>query len=244
MPGRAERWGAWGPCRGPHCEKENGAMALRLDRRTLLKGTAAAAAATSLPRLTTAQAAPVKIGYTLSATGPYAVGAGITQAPTYELWIDQVNAKGGLNVRGQGRRPIQVVRHDDRSEIETAVRLYEKMVSDDKVDLLLPPWGTAMNFAVAPVANKAGYPLIGPTAASLKIAELNLPYFYAVLAQPDAMMAALVGMLRDLKAKHKFNKCGVIHVSDVFDLEQHGELEQILQKGGLETVAAMSYPLG
>src|SRR5262245_49352685 len=251
--GTEARHGGAGACRtsgglgaisGPPCEKEAGAMALRLDRRTLLKGTAAAAAATSLPRLARAQAAPVKIGYTLSATGPYAVGAGITQAPTYELWIDQVNAKGGLNVRGQGRRPIQVVRHDDRSEIETAVRLYEKMVSDDKVDLLLPPWGTAMNFAVAPVANKAGYPLIGPTAASLKIAELNLPYFYAVLAQPDAMMAALVGMLKDLKAKHKFNRVGVIHVSDLFGLEQHGALVPLLKEGGFEIVEDKSYPLG
>ena len=82
-----------------------------------------------------AQAKPVRIGYTLSATGPYAVGAGITQAPNYTLWQDQVNARGGLAVKGEGRRPIEFVTIDDRSEIETAVRFYEKLATDDKVDL-------------------------------------------------------------------------------------------------------------
>ena len=89
-------------------------------------------------------------------------------------------------MKGEGRRPIEFVSIDDRSEIETAVRFYEKLVTDDKVDLMLPPWGTAMNFAVAPVANKYGYPMIGPTAISGKFKELDLPYFYAILVQPDA----------------------------------------------------------
>ena len=128
-------------------------MGTPIGRRRFLKvAGGSAAAAVWLPRRAAAQS-PVRVGFTLSATGPYAVGAGITQRPNYDLWLDQVNAKGGLAVAGGSRRPIQFVEHDDRSEIETAVRLYEKMANDDKVDLLLPPWGTAMNFAVAPVAN-------------------------------------------------------------------------------------------
>ena len=175
-------------------------MGTEIGRRRFLQVAAGSAAAMGLPRGAGAQS-PVRIGFTLSATGPYAVGAGITQRPNYDLWVEQVNAKGGLAVAGQGRRPIQLVDHDDRSEIETAVRLYEKMITDDKVDLLLPPWGTAMNFAVAPVANKHGYPLIGPTVGSLNLKELGLPYFYAVLAQPDAMMGSLAGFLKEVKRK-------------------------------------------
>ena len=53
-------------------------------------------------------------------------------------------------MKGEGRRPVEFVSIDDRSEIETAVRYYEKLMGEDKVDLILPPWGTAMNFAVAP----------------------------------------------------------------------------------------------
>jgi len=214
-----------------------------IGRRRFLHAAAGFAAALSLPRRAGAQS-PVRIGFTLSATGPYAVGAGITQAPNYALWLEQVNAKGGLAIAGQGRRPVQFVENDDRSEIETAVRLYEKMATDDKVDLLLPPWGTGMNFAVAPVANKHGYPLIAPTAASLKLADLGLPYFYGMLAQPDAMMGALARFLADVKKQAKFNKVGVIHVSDLFGLEQQGALMPLLKDGGFEVVEAKAYPLG
>ena len=220
-------------------------MATMLDRRRFLKVVGGGVAAAGvLPRAARAQARPVRIGFTLSATGPYSVGAGITQAPNYSLWMDQVNGKGGLAVAGEARRPIQFVQHDDRSEIETAVRLYEKMITEDKVDLLLPPWGTAMNFAVAPVANKQGYPLIGPTVGSLKLKDLNLPYFYAMLAQPDAMMGALATFLKEVKGQQRLNKVGVSHVADLFGLEHHGALMPLLKEAGFDVVETKSYPLG
>ncbi|HSE93872.1 MAG TPA: amino acid ABC transporter substrate-binding protein [Methylomirabilota bacterium] len=214
-----------------------------IGRRSFLKITGATAAASMVARPARAQG-PIRVGFTLSATGPYAVGAGITQRPNYDLWLEQVNAKGGLAVAAQGRRPIQFVDHDDRSEIETAVRLYEKMITDDKVDLVLPPWGTAMNFAVGPIANKHGYPMIGPTVGSLKLKDLNLPYFYAVLAQPDAMMASLAAFLRDVKHQQRLNKVAVIYVNDLFGLEHHGALMPLLKEGDFEVVEVKSYPLG
>src|SRR6266852_3209462 len=173
---------------------------MRMRRREFLKTTGGGATAAAVLRgRAWAQAKPIRIGYTLSATGPYSAGAGITQGTGYALWQEQVNAKGGLAVKGEGRRPVEYVTIDDRSEIETAVRFYEKLMGDDKVDLILPPWGTAMNFAVAPVANKYGYPMIGPTVSSNKLKELSFPYFYAILQQPDACMGAFTSFLKGLK---------------------------------------------
>ena len=100
---------------------------MTMRRRAFLKTAAAGAATVPLWRgKARAQAKPVRIGYAISATGPYAIGASITQAPNYTLWQEQVNARGGLAVKGEGRRPIEFVSTDDRSEIETAVRFYEK----------------------------------------------------------------------------------------------------------------------
>jgi branched-chain amino acid transport system substrate-binding protein len=172
------------------------------------------------------------------------VGAGITQGTGYALWHEQVNAKGGLAVKGEGRRPIEYVTIDDRSEIETAVRFYEKLMGDDKVDLILPPWGTAMNFAVAPVANKYGYPMIGPTVSSNKLKELSFPYFYAILQQPDACMGAFTGFLKELKGQGKVSKVGVAYVNDLFGIEMHSSLTATLKDTGLEIVDTKSYPLG
>ncbi len=218
---------------------------MNIGRRSFLKTTAAGAAAAALaPRRSRAQAKAIRVGYTLSATGPYSVGAGITQAPNYSLWQEQVNAKGGLAVKGEGRRPIEFLSIDDRSEIETAVRYYEKLMGEDKVDLILPPWGTAMNFAVAPVANKHGYPMIGPTVSSNKLKELSFPYFYAILQQPDACMGAFAGFLKDLKTQGKVGKLGIAYVSDLFGIEMHASLAPQLKDTGLEIVDTKSYALG
>ena len=115
----------------------------------------------------------IRIGNAISLSGPYAPGAGMTQIPNYDMWAEEVNAKGGIYVKSYDKRlPVEIIRYDDKSDIGTAVKLVEKLILEDKVDLLLPPWGTAMHFAVAPVANKYGYPLIGPTISSEKLREL------------------------------------------------------------------------
>lgn len=218
---------------------------MRIDRREFLKvGAAGVGAFAMLHAKARAQAKPVRIGYTLSATGPYSVGAGITQGPNYTLWADQVNGRGGLLIKGEGRRPVEFVSIDDRSELETAVRFYEKLCTEDKVDLLLPPWGTAANFAVAPVANKYGYPLIGPTVTSMKLKELAFPYFYAILQQPDAMMGAVVALLKELRAQGKVKKVAVIYVNDLFGIEMFNTASPLLKDSGLEVVETKSYPLG
>jgi branched-chain amino acid transport system substrate-binding protein len=218
---------------------------MSMTRRQLLTAAAAGAALAPLagPRAW-GQGKPVRIGYTLSATGPYAVGAGITQAPNYLLWQEQVNAKGGLAVKGQGRRPVEFVSIDDRSEVETAVRFYERLATDDKVDLMLPPWGTAMNFAVAPVANKYGYPLIGPTAVSGKLEQLGIAYFYALLVQPQPQLAAFGSLLKELKGQGKITKVAVAYVNDLFGIELNAATGPALKAAGLEVVDTKSYPLG
>jgi branched-chain amino acid transport system substrate-binding protein len=220
---------------------------MTMRRRDLLRTAGAAAASLTAglgPGRARAQAKAVRIGYTLSATGPYSVGAGITQAPNYLLWQDQVNARGGLAVKGEGRRPIELISVDDRSEIETAVRFYEKLATDDKVDLLLPPWGSAMNFAVAPVASKHGYPLIGPTAISAKFRELAIPYFYTMLVQPEPQMKAIAALLRDLRDQGKIKKVAVAHVNDLFGIELNAAAGPALKEMGLEVIDTKSYPLG
>src|SRR5262244_1932358 len=91
-------------------------------------------------------APPIKIGYAISKTGPFAPGAQVTQEPNYILWAEQVNAAGGLSVKGT-KRKIELIGSDDRSDVDTTVRSYEKLMGTDKVDLILPPWGTGTNFA-------------------------------------------------------------------------------------------------
>ena len=210
-----------------------------LQRRTVLQAAAALPAALALPSIGHAQAGPVRVGYAMARTGPWTTGAQVSQEPNYLLWAEQQNAAGGLNVKGT-KRPIELISSDDRSDIETCVRTYEKLMGSDKVDLILPPWGSNANFAVAPLANRFGYPFVAPTALSRRLAEMKLPFFFLMLQQPKPMMEALVDLLKAGGAK----TLAVIYVDDLFGLENYAALKVAVQGSGLSIIEDKSYPLG
>jgi branched-chain amino acid transport system substrate-binding protein len=186
-----------------------------------------------------AQDAPIRIGYAISRTGPFAAGAQTTQEPNYLLWAEQVNAVGGLNVQGK-RRKIELIGIDDRSDVDTMVRSFEKLMTSDKVDLVLPPWGTGNNFAVMPLLAKHRYPVIAPTATGRSLLAMKNPYFFPILQQPDRLMQALADMLVAQGVK----TVAAIHVDELFGLENTRALEDALKAKGIRLIENKSYPIG
>lgn len=208
-------------------------------RRTTVQALGVGAAALAMPAVTRAQAKPVRIGYAIARTGPWAGGAQVSQEPNFVMWAEQQNAAGGLDVKGV-RRPIELMGFDDRSEIETCIRTYEKLMGSDKVDLILPPWGSNANFALAPLANRFGYPMLAPTALSRKLIDMRLPYFFSLLQQPDRMMGALVDML----VANNVKTIAILYMDDLFGLENFAALNGALKKTSIQVVERKGYPLG
>ena len=145
-------------------------MTTFLTRRTALLVAATCAATLGLAAIAQAQTS-IKIGYAISRTGPNTGGAAVTTIPNYELWVKEVNAAGGIKL-GDKRVPIEVVQYDDRSNAEEAVRALERLINQDKVDFILPPWGTGLNLAVGPTLNREGYPHLAATAVTDRAPEL------------------------------------------------------------------------
>ncbi|MEJ8857158.1 amino acid ABC transporter substrate-binding protein [Variovorax robiniae] len=208
-------------------------------RRRWIQGAATTLGAAAVAPQLFAQSGPVRIGYAIARTGPWAGGAQVSQEPNYLLWQEQVNAAGGLDVKGM-KRPIEFLSYDDRSETETCVRTFEKLMGSDKVDLILPPWGSGANFAIAPLANRFGYPLLAPTALSRKLIDMNLPYFFSLLQQPDKMMGALV----DLLVANNVKSIAIVYMDDLFGLENFAALNNALKKTQIQVLDRKSYPLG
>lgn len=183
----------------------------------------------------------IRIGTAISLSGPYSAGAGMTQIPNYNMWVEELNAKGGLLIKKLNKRvPVELITYDDKSDIGTAVKLVEKLILGDKVDLLLPPWGTAMHFAIAPVANKYGYPLIGPTLSSEKLREVahTIPYFFGILNMPREQGAALTDLLEELGVK----RVALIYVADAYGIEWTGKVAPDLGIKKIDVVIFKSYP--
>ncbi len=92
--------------------------------------------------------APVKIGMTLSLTGPIAAPGAIQKVAT-EVYVEDLNRRGGL----LGRK-VELVLKDDQSRPDMARTLYEQLVTVDKVDLIVGPYGTANILSAMSVAQR------------------------------------------------------------------------------------------
>src|SRR6195256_5426005 len=190
----------------------------------------------------------VRIGYAISLSGPNAQGAAITTLSGYKLWVDDVNKKGGLKVQGFDKRiPIEVVEYDDTSNAENAVRLVERLMTQDKVDFVLPPWSTGFNLATAPFYARNGYPQLAVTANSNDAANLvkQMPTLFFFLNEPRNFGGALVEILGKLKGENKINnKLVMFNVADQFGAEASSGVTPVLKNAGFEIVVSKSYPLG
>ena len=195
-----------------------------------------------------AQTAPasVKIGYAISKTGPYAGGASITTLPNYQVWVKDVNEAGGIMLGGK-RVPVEVVEYDDRSNSEEAVKAIERLATQDKVDFILPPWGTGLNLAVGPTFNRLGYPQLAVTSVTDRAPELakrwqNASFWLGTSAQ---ISHALVDLLAKLRTDGKIgNKVAVVSVADQFGVELINAGRAALKKANFELVYDKTYPLG
>jgi branched-chain amino acid transport system substrate-binding protein len=182
-------------------------------------------------------AATVRIGYSMARTGLFAVATPVQQQ-AYDLWRDQLNAEGGLNIGGTGKRKIEFVSYDDQSEPAKAAQIYEKLISNDKVDLLLAPWGTATHIAVAPVVERHKFPVIGNTASSTLIRDLGAKYMWFLESLPDDYGNDLTKLLGSVGIK----RVAIITMQLPLALETKKFLVPALHKAGIEIVFDQEYP--
>ena len=199
----------------------------------------AAALALAVFGIGSAQAAdPVRIGFSLPLTGIFAPAAP-SQKNAYELWREQVNAKGGLDVAGT-KRMVEFVSYDDQSDPGQAAKIYEKLISQDKVDLLLGPWGTPHHFAVAGVLERYKFPMVGDTAASVQLRDLKPGYiWFPTSALPDEQGKQLPLLLKSLGVK----TVAITTAQHPFSLENKKFIVEGLKANGIEIVSNAEYPL-
>jgi branched-chain amino acid transport system substrate-binding protein len=200
--------------------------------------------------LAAAQDAPksVRIGYSLAKTGPNAPGGETTVRPNYEMWVKEVNAAGGLMLKAYGKRaPLEVVEYDDRSSTEEAVRAIERLISQDKVDIILPPWGTAVNLAVAPLLARHGYPQLGSTSLTDKAAEFakRWPTIFFMLGAGGDYAESLMTQLDIARKAGKIgDKVAMLHVADGFGVDAAQAARKAAALHGFKLVVDKSYPIG
>ena len=181
---------------------------------------------------------PITIGYSIARTGIYAAAAPSQENP-YKLWQKQVNAEGGLELPDGERRPVEFVSYDDQSNPANTVRIYEKLITQDDVDLLAAPWGTPMHLALAPVLQRYKMPMVGNTAASVQLRNVAPGYiWFPTSAIPDAMGAELAKMMQ----AEGVETAALLANELPYSQEFRSYLIPALEEAGIEVTVDESYP--
>ena len=153
----------------------------------------------------------------------------------YLLCQKHLNAQGGLL-----GRPVELVIYDDESDEKTAARLYEKLITEDKVDAILGPYGTAITEAVADIPDKHRKVMVAANAATSSIWEKGRKYLIMVLAPVDS---AAIGAL-DLAARNGLKKVAIINQDALLPKAVAKTTNELAKSKSLDVVVFETYPTG
>jgi branched-chain amino acid transport system substrate-binding protein len=188
----------------------------------------------------------VKIGAVAPKSGPLAGGSAVSHWPTLQLWVSEVNARGGLKLKS-GPAKIELIEYDDRTNPGETIKAVQRLATQDKVDFIVAPYGTGLNLAAAPIFAKYGYPQIAVTAITDKIPELTKRYpgIFFTLGNTTAFAESVAAILKKLHADGKIgNRVAMVNVADAFGIELANAARPAFKAAGLEIVYDKSYPLG
>jgi branched-chain amino acid transport system substrate-binding protein len=129
---------------------------------------------------------PIRVGMTVSLSGEYAV-PGRTELEGVEMWVHDLGQRGALL-----GRPVELVYYDDKSDPAVSARLYERLITQDKVDLLLGPYASDITMAASTVAEKHNFPMVATGAASGDIWSRGYKNIFGVDAEADHYMDLLI----------------------------------------------------
>ena len=177
---------------------------------------------------------PIRIGASLSLTGTYAK-LGKNQHEGYQLCMKDLNARGGL----LGRK-IDLVVYDDQSLPATAVRLYEKLITEDKVDAVMGPYSSPVSEASANVTEKYKKVMVAPLAATTSIFKKGRKYMFMVISPAEGYLEGLV----EMASRRGLKTIAVVNEDTLFSKAAASGAVELAKKKGLQVVYTEAYPKG
>jgi len=199
----------------------------------------ALAAVLGAPGAQAQSADPIRIGMTVSSTGSFAL-ASQSGVRGVEVWVDDVNKRGGIEINGE-KRKIELVKRYDRSDKQMVTRVYEGLITDDKVDLVFAPFGSTLTTAAATVTERLGKYMMIWSAASDQLYQQGFKYIVSGTQMPvSRMLVAPMAFAKELGVK----KVAIVYSDEPFPtgLAQGGKVQA--EKDGIEVVMYERYPKG
>jgi branched-chain amino acid transport system substrate-binding protein len=197
---------------------------------------------TTTPTTTAPTKDKIVVGLASPVSGPWATIREAALLPIMQMWQEEVNADGGIYVEEYGKKlPIEYLIYDDTSDLGTMVRLTEKLIVEDHVDILFPACGSSMIQAQAPIANKYEMVLLTAEggATTMKDTLPGMPYVFVCLNFSDwYQIPVLADTLKAAGAETVY----MVNMADVFGVEYGGVSTIEFNRVGIDIVGNVTIP--
>jgi branched-chain amino acid transport system substrate-binding protein len=176
---------------------------------------------------------PILIGAAISTTGSNG-RTGLYQQEAYLLWEEQTNAGAGLL-----GRPVHMILYDDQSDPATGARLYERLLTEDNVDLILGPYSSSVTQAVAQVTERAGQPMLAAGASASDIWARGYQYVFGVYSVAEDYFKSIV---LDIAPAQGYKTAAIIYEDTLFPTSTANGAAAHCQTAGIEVLVNEKYP--
>lgn len=180
----------------------------------------------------------LKIGAAVSLTGPFA-REGQLLRDGYDLWKDAVNQQGGIKVGGKTYK-VDIVYYDDESKAQTSARLTEKLIAEDKVDILFGPYSSGIATATAAISERYKKIAMTPMATANSLYARGYKYLFTPSPMANAGLFPLLELAASFSPKP--TKIAIVGPDDLFpNVTGEGAAKRAAELG-LNVVYTGKYP--
>ncbi len=157
----------------------------------------------------------------------------------YNLWADQVNAKGGIKV-GDKTYKVKIKYYDDGSSAQKSAQFTKQLITSDKVNFMLGPYGSAATLTDEVIAQQYQIPMVEGNGAAQAIFSKGNPYIFGVLSPSPEYAGAMIKAALSLASPPK--TIAIINANDSFSTEVATAAKSLAQSSNMKVVYTQSYP--
>ncbi|MDA8336556.1 MAG: ABC transporter substrate-binding protein [Peptococcaceae bacterium] len=181
----------------------------------------------------------ITIGTLYAQSGAFAT-ASMGEYQGLQFWANQVNKNGGVLVKAYNKKiPVKIIAYNDNSDTATAGNLYNQLITQNKVNMLVADFGSVLTSVAVPIAKEHKVLLYDPTGTGASFFTPDNPYLVLTSLPSSGIWPT---SLANFLLEKKIGKIAVVYASNDFDQSQAKTLKSILAGGGVTPVYYQAVP--
>ncbi|MDE3192267.1 MAG: amino acid ABC transporter substrate-binding protein [Chloroflexota bacterium] len=182
----------------------------------------------------------IVIGSPMSLTGSTS-NEGNLSKQGYDMWLSWINDQGGITVGGV-KHKVQIKYEDDQSKPDLSAQLMQKLITEEKAQFILGPYGSPATASDAVIAEKNQIPMVEANGAAQAIFNKGYKYTFGVLSPANKYLTGVIDMAATLSPKP--TTIAMLSADDNFSVEVAQGVADYAATKGMKVAFDQKYPNG